>query len=331
MEMIAVSIIIPVYKAEKYLRRCLDSVVNQTASNYEVVAIDDGSPDHSGEICDEYAEKYPVVKVFHQKNIGVTRTREVGIKKAQGKYIVWVDADDTADPDLVKDVVQTFAETKADLVLYGVQYHERGIVTKVQIPEKQELSLMRRGSITGQYSTLWRFSVPREFWIDEKAPGEMERSAADGYMAIRMFIKAKHIEVIQKVLYYHLVDNPDSIRHTFNGKRYMGNFYLWYYRLQICEKEFKDLCLHCASRAFSGAVKAYSMSLVNHDLPDEYQNELVDAIRYLKKYPIGGRWRDKFLGWCILHRIHGPCRRYALHKMQKTERRNQKIAQNEVK
>lgn len=139
MENIAVSIIIPVYKAEKYIRRCLDSVVNQTCSDYEVVLIDDGSPDNSGHICDDYAAKYPVLKVFHQKNMGVTRTREVGILKAKGRYIVWVDADDTADPKLVECVINAFKDSQADLVIYGVQYHERGIVTKEQIPVKEPL------------------------------------------------------------------------------------------------------------------------------------------------------------------------------------------------
>lgn len=78
---IAVSIIVPVYKAEKYLKKCLDTLVHQTATNYEVLLIDDGSPDNSGKICDSYADKYPRVRVFHQENQGVTRTRETAIKK----------------------------------------------------------------------------------------------------------------------------------------------------------------------------------------------------------------------------------------------------------
>ena len=123
MEDIVVSIIIPVYKAEKYIRGCLDSVVRQTCKdNYEVIVIDDGSPDKSGEICDEYARNFSMIKVFHQSNKGVARTREVGIEKAQGKYIVWVDADDSADPKLIENVVRKIDESHADLILYGVQY-----------------------------------------------------------------------------------------------------------------------------------------------------------------------------------------------------------------
>lgn len=323
---VIISIIIPVYKAEKYIRACLDSVVEQTCKeDYEVIVIDDGSPDRSGKICDEYSIRFPIVKVFHQSNQGVARARELGIRKAQGKYIVWVDADDSADPTLVENVLLEINKSRADLILYGVQYRNHGAIVKEQIPRKEDISAMRRKSLTGQYSTLWRFASVREFWLGEKVPKEMERSAEDGYMAIRLFMKAKHIEVIPKILYYHIDDNPNSIRHSCDGKYYMGNFNIWYYRLHICENNYKDLITHCAGRAFSGAVKAYSMSLVNHDLPENFQKELVDALRDLSKYPIRGRWRDKILGWCIIHHVNSPCVWYATHKIKKVERKNQQI------
>ena len=317
---IAVSIIVPVYKAEKYLKKCLDTLVHQTATNYEVLLIDDGSPDNSGKICDSYADKYPRVRVFHQVNQGVAKARELGIKKAQGKYIVWVDADDSADSRLVEDVLKAVNRSHADLVLYGVQYLYQGVVTKEQIPQEEEISAMRRKSVTGQYSTLWRLASLRDFWVGEQVPEEMERSAEDGYMSIRLFIKARHVETIPKVLYYHIGDNPNSIRHTCDGKYYMGNFSIWYYRLRICEENYKDLMNHCASRALSGAVKAYSISLVNHDLPENFIEKLVKAIRDLRRYPIKGRWRDKFLGWCVLHNMDIFCVFYARHKISKMKK-----------
>lgn len=314
------SIIVPVYKAEKYLEKCLDTLIHQTASNYEIILMDDGSPDRSGEICDRYAEKYSTIRVFHQENQGVTKTREIAVNMAKGKYIIWVDADDYANKELVLKVVNTFKETGADLVAYGSQDIEKGILTESHLPKKEDLSLMREKSVLGRYSTLWNFSVPRSMWIGKHAPLEVARSAADGYMAIQMFMEAKKIAVIEEPLYYHLIDSPDSIRHTFNGPRYIGNFYLWYYRLQICKEHFPNHIEHCASRAFSGAVKAYSMASALHDLPQEYMDELIEAIKDLKSYPIKGRWRDKYIGWCILHHINIVCRWYAEHKIRKTER-----------
>lgn len=130
----------------------------------------------------------------------------------------------------------------------------------------------------GRYSTLWNFSVSRSMWIGKKAPSDVARAAEDGYMAIQMFMEAKSITVIEEPLYYHLIDNPESIRHTFNGQIYMGNFYLWYYRLTICKEHFLKHAEYCAERAFSGAVKAYSMASLLHDLPEKSLNDLINAI-----------------------------------------------------
>ena len=100
-----VTIIIPVYKAERYLSDCLDSIINQSYSNLEIVLVDDGSPDHSPEICDEYALKDPRVRVLHQTNSGVSIARNKGIEEANGEFIMFVDADDWLDTDYVATLV----------------------------------------------------------------------------------------------------------------------------------------------------------------------------------------------------------------------------------
>lgn len=89
-----ISVIVPVYKAEKYLHRCVDSILAQTFTDFEVLLIDDGSPDRSGEICDEYAKKDSRVRVFHKENGGVSSARNMGIKRAIGEWIIYIDSDD---------------------------------------------------------------------------------------------------------------------------------------------------------------------------------------------------------------------------------------------
>lgn len=91
------SVIIPVYKVEKYLRQCVDSVINQTYKNLEIILVDDGSPDNCGKICDEYAEKDKRVKVIHQLNKGLSGARNTGTEQASGEYIAFVDSDDWLD------------------------------------------------------------------------------------------------------------------------------------------------------------------------------------------------------------------------------------------
>lgn len=92
-----ISIIIPIYRAESYLHRCIDSILAQTNTEWELLLIDDGSPDKSGDICDEYSKKDPRIKVFHKSNGGVSSARNLGLDKARGQWITFVDADDYVD------------------------------------------------------------------------------------------------------------------------------------------------------------------------------------------------------------------------------------------
>ena len=106
-----ISIIIPVYKAEKYLHRCVDSILAQTFTDFELLLVDDGSPDHSSAICDQYAAADPRVCVFHKPNGGVSSARNLGIDNARGEWITFVDADDWIDEGLINDMVKSAFNT----------------------------------------------------------------------------------------------------------------------------------------------------------------------------------------------------------------------------
>ena len=93
-----VSIVVPIYNTEKYLKKCLDSIINQTYENLEIILVDDGSTDNSGKIIDDYAKKDSRIKAIHQKNAGQSTARNNGIKKATGKYISFIDGDDEIKP-----------------------------------------------------------------------------------------------------------------------------------------------------------------------------------------------------------------------------------------
>ena len=94
-----ISVIVPVYNTQKYIVRCLECLTKQTLKDIEVIMIDDGSTDESGEICDKYAGKYNNFKVFHKQNGGVSTARNLGIKNVSGKYIFFLDSDDWIEPD----------------------------------------------------------------------------------------------------------------------------------------------------------------------------------------------------------------------------------------
>lgn len=117
-----ISIIVPVYKAEKYLLQCLDSILSQSYKEWECILVDDGSPDCSGEICDDYATKDFRFKVIHQPNSGASTARNNGIASAQGEWIAFVDADDVIKPNYLLNMITAVEIHNVDFVIGGLQY-----------------------------------------------------------------------------------------------------------------------------------------------------------------------------------------------------------------
>ncbi|MDR3591521.1 MAG: glycosyltransferase [Negativicutes bacterium] len=114
-----VSIIVPVYKTESYLRKCLDSILRQTFTDYELLLIDDGSPDDCGLICDEYAQKDARIRVIHQENAGVSAARNVALAEARGVYVGFVDSDDWIEDDMFATLYAYIREFDADIAICG--------------------------------------------------------------------------------------------------------------------------------------------------------------------------------------------------------------------
>lgn len=127
-----ISIIVPVYQVEKYLPRCLNSILMQTFADFELILVDDGSTDNSGVICDIYAEKDKRIRVFHQQNTGVSSARNVGIDVAQGKYIGFVDADDWVDTEMLKELHDVINNNKCEMIIFD-PYVYKGDINSVII------------------------------------------------------------------------------------------------------------------------------------------------------------------------------------------------------
>lgn len=120
--MTEVSVIVPVYQVEQYLKQCLDSILNQTFKDIEVILIDDGSKDNSGKICDEYALKDNRVKVIHQDNMGLSDARNSGMNMISGKYYMFVDSDDYVSEQMIEKLYTSAVETDADVVCCNFEY-----------------------------------------------------------------------------------------------------------------------------------------------------------------------------------------------------------------
>ena len=141
-----ISIIVPVYKVEQYLRRCLDSVQNQIFTDWECILIDDGSPDNSGQICDEYAQKDERFRVIHQENAGVSAARNAGLDSAKGEWIGFVDSDDWIEPEMYQFLYTNAIDKKADVIICGyVGQHKKRIIKMCGTEEAQKFLFDRNG------------------------------------------------------------------------------------------------------------------------------------------------------------------------------------------
>ena len=116
-----ISVIVPIYNVEQYLENCINSILNQTYRNLEVILVDDGSPDNCGGICDLYSDKDPRIKVIHKQNGGLSDARNKGLDAATGEYLAFVDSDDTILPEMIDKLYQRIVIDQSDLAFCGYQ------------------------------------------------------------------------------------------------------------------------------------------------------------------------------------------------------------------
>lgn len=186
--MIPVSLIIPVYNAEKWLTRCLDSVVSQRWSDMEIILVDDGSTDTSHSICDHYAQKETRIKLIRQKNQGVATSRQNAIDHAQGEYVAFVDADDWVENDYLEKLVSTASDENADMVICDY-YDERPGETRhvKQQPvslDHHAIQVQLNGNLMG---VLWNKLIRRSVFSDFSItfPGDL-RYGEDKYVLMKI-------------------------------------------------------------------------------------------------------------------------------------------------
>ena len=160
-----ISVIVPVYKAEAYLHRCVDSLLAQTFRDFEVLLIDDGSPDRSGEICDEYARQDSRIRVFHKENGGVSSARQYGMDHAQGEYTIHADPDDWVEPTMLEELYQKAKEEDADMVICDFYYERQGkLVIETQKPSSLEHDMVLSELFYRLHGSSWNKLIRRKFY-----------------------------------------------------------------------------------------------------------------------------------------------------------------------
>lgn len=248
-----VSIIVPVYNSEKTLGRCIESILNQTYKEFELLLLDDGSTDSSGEICDTYAEKDARIRVIHKENSGVSDTRNQGIAMAKGEYLQFLDSDDWITSDATGLFVRTMAEHSCDMVIaqfyrvIGEHVSQKGAIEEDGLLDRVTYaSHMMQKPADFYYGVLWNKFYKRS--IIEKHQLKMDSSISwcEDFMFNLEYIRHTHSIYAMKIpVYYYvktkgsLVSQGMSMKKTIQMKRTVFAYYNDFYKDVFTETDYE--------------------------------------------------------------------------------------------
>ena len=216
--MSTVSIIVPVYKVEDYIRECLDSILAQTYPYFELILVDDGSPDNCGRICDDYAKGDNRIKVVHKVNGGISSARNAGLEVAKGEWIMHVDGDDWIEPDMIESLIEAAQITGADMVIGDfVKYGPSAGYNKLPTWSSDKKKSMTN-YVAYVMTTIWGSIAKRSLYADHslKSP-EGISYCEDFHLIVRLCHFAKKVVNVHRP-FYHYRYRPTSIMSNMNKK-----------------------------------------------------------------------------------------------------------------
>lgn len=238
-----ISVIVPVYNVEKYLAKCIDSILNQTYANLEIILVDDGSKDNSGKICDLYAKKDNRVKSFHKENGGLSSARNFGIEKSLGEYLGFVDSDDYIADDMYETLLKLIVDYKADLAMCGLcdvfNGHPRNTVRKeyVYIQNRIEaISNVMEGEVNSvsAINKLYR----RELFENLRYP--VGRIAEDAFIILDILNQCTVVAGTTAQKYYYIHRNNSITTNSYDDK-YLDIICAYEKNANIIQKQYPEL------------------------------------------------------------------------------------------
>ncbi len=321
-----VSIIVPIYNVEKYLDRCLQSLLNQTLKDIELILVDDGSPDRCPEMCDEYARKDSRIKVIHKKNEGLGLARNTGLEIANGDYVAFVDSDDFVDINMYQQLYEKVCMTNSDAVFCGFKIersngswnnsNEVAFETEFKDKSLTDFMLDMVASAPQEkyerryYMSVWHAIYCRDIIKKHNLKFMSEREVASEDIPFQVdFLKiAKKIMYIPSNLYYYCL-NSTSLTATYKKEKY-DRFKKLYYILKDKLKHVDNGSIR-ADRFFIG----YCRTQLHHLLLSSEPNKLSEIKRittddvwdyFRQNYPVSNfkRTDHKFMYWLILHKCN---------------------------
>ncbi len=215
-----VSIVVPIYGVEKYLDKCVKSLINQTYHQLEIILVDDGSPDRCGRMCDAFAKEDDRIRVIHKENGGLSDARNTGAKQASGKYLIFVDSDDYVDSRLVEKTVSCAEKNQADMVIFDFTAVEEGEfkLRTNHIPANKILRLEEEKRLLLLPPAAWSRLFNREFYMKANHPFPVGRYYEDLGTTPKFLLEAERIVYFKESLYYYVI-RSNSIMKSYNFER----------------------------------------------------------------------------------------------------------------
>lgn len=300
-----ISIIIPVYNVEKYLKRCIDSILNQTFKEFELILVNDGSTDNCGKICNMYKRKDKRISVIHKKNSGLSSARNVGLDLAKGKYIAFVDSDDYINKNMYEILYSNLIKTDADISICNFQYvNDTSIININQsidnygylifnnIEALNELYLENYVNMVVAWNKLYK----KELFEDLRyAEGRIHE---DEFIIHELLYKSKKIVCTNAELYYYLKRQGSITQFDFNLKK-LDAVYAFKERIEFFrEKKLIELQFKAQQKYIYSFFLNYYKAKINLDncnkelikLKNDYNRNLIFVL--INPYFI---WREKVL------------------------------------
>lgn len=329
-----VTIVVPVYNVEKYLDRCIESIVNQTYRNLEIILVDDGSPDRCPQMCDAWAEKDSRIKVIHKENEGQGIARNAGIDQAKGAYICFFDSDDYIANTAIEQAYDTAQEMHAELVIFGMaSVDKKGNVYNTSIPslpsliyegavvQEDLLPAMigpdpRTGASTGLLLSACSMMISMDLIqrANWRFVSEREIISEDGYSLIALCRYVRKAVLLPAVLYYYC-DNDTSFSRGYRADRYQKNKFFYIKCLELCKAcGYSEEVFHRCSEPFlRNTIAAMKQEAAYHDRKTaiKHLHEIIDDS--LLRQVLNNKRNDKtgpkkqLLFWAVRNRYYYLC------------------------
>ena len=299
-----VSIIVPIYNAENYLEKCLESLLFQSYKNLEILLIDDGSPDKCPQICDEYAKKDSRVRVVHQKNSGASKARENGLKIAQGEYVSFVDPDDWLEISAMEELMEAAEMFAADIVIFDWQAFFDGgriLVNSQNLSNDMSMEEIRNAFLMDQCPNFMCNKLFKKALFDNLVfPGRMIYE--DLYINAEIFCRCKKAYYIAKPFYCYRI-HASYANTTGKIRQKHGLFLAWQEHERVCEAYKLEKPLpYCRLRAQQAVIGLLTLNTAKPELDTESIRQARAYLEKSEEHPAERlSFKFKFEWWSLLH------------------------------